>query len=241
VPATIATAGRLYVYDVNATDPDGDGSLTYSLAQSPVGMTVDATTGRVEWKPTLAYVGSHQVEIQVTDKGATPASTTQTFLLSVDAPSLQKAIIPVVGGYDQRTRTLASNDCAASVQAVDDNCWETPTNSYTVYNFGSASIPPGAEIRSLVLCVPLRGTPVPRGQAGVESGTGWPERPGRLGHRECGRFRWQGEQGDDRLGLHECREEVRNGQLASVAGQNNCSTPQKRAFIDRIYLVVEWR
>ena len=54
-PATVRL-GSTYVYQVIATDPDGD-KLTYSLTTQPVGMTIDPNTGLVTWKPTPAQLG----------------------------------------------------------------------------------------------------------------------------------------------------------------------------------------
>jgi hypothetical protein len=58
--------GQVYVYDVEATDPDGY-PLFFSLSVFPVGMTIDAGTGRIEWSPTTAQIGLHSVEVKVED------------------------------------------------------------------------------------------------------------------------------------------------------------------------------
>ncbi|GAH64003.1 unnamed protein product, partial [marine sediment metagenome] len=49
-PVTTATVGVTYVYDVNATDPDGD-TLTYSLATYPSGMFINSVNGLIWWIP----------------------------------------------------------------------------------------------------------------------------------------------------------------------------------------------
>lgn len=63
---TLNTSNEIYVYEVKATDPDGD-ALTFSLEESPPGMTIDAATGRIEWKIPSETKGSFQVKITVTD------------------------------------------------------------------------------------------------------------------------------------------------------------------------------
>lgn len=47
-PVTTAFAGNEYQYDVEAIDPDDD-PLSYSLVDSPDGMTIDPDTGLVVW------------------------------------------------------------------------------------------------------------------------------------------------------------------------------------------------
>jgi hypothetical protein len=41
--------GRVWTYQVNATDADGD-PLTYSLKSAPQGMTVGSGTGLIKWE-----------------------------------------------------------------------------------------------------------------------------------------------------------------------------------------------
>ena len=61
-----------YVYDVEADDPDGD-VLTYSLTVSPTSsnekyvMTIEPSTGVIEWLPSLTQLGLNQVIVEVTD------------------------------------------------------------------------------------------------------------------------------------------------------------------------------
>ncbi len=56
-PAVVSSVlGEEYHYDVDATDPNIDDVLTYSLITQPDGMTIDASTGLVQWQPSNAYV-----------------------------------------------------------------------------------------------------------------------------------------------------------------------------------------
>jgi len=65
-PIIILNHGE-YVYDVEAEDPDGD-ILTYSLAVSPDGMTIDPETGVIRWQPNGENTwGAHQVIVEVSD------------------------------------------------------------------------------------------------------------------------------------------------------------------------------
>ena len=79
-PGSEGIVGQAYVYDVDATDPDGD-SLTYDLLVAPDGMTVDAETGLIQWAPTDDALGNHSVWVQVTDgRGGTAQ---QQFTLAI--------------------------------------------------------------------------------------------------------------------------------------------------------------
>lgn len=64
-PATIGI-GQIYRYAAAAVDPDGD-PLTWSLPQSPTGMTIDPVTGLIEWIPEAP--GSVPVRVRVSDGG----------------------------------------------------------------------------------------------------------------------------------------------------------------------------
>jgi len=79
---TTAKVGRQYGYALKASDPDGD-ALSYTLVQGPSGMTIQATSGAVEWVPSSAQQGSHVVSVRVSDPGG--AAATQDFAVAVAA------------------------------------------------------------------------------------------------------------------------------------------------------------
>ncbi|WP_273149961.1 Ig-like domain-containing protein, partial [Methylophaga thiooxydans] len=60
---TTATEDEAYSYSATATDIDGD-TLTWSLTQSPEGMTIDANSGAISWTPANG-VTSANVTVQV--------------------------------------------------------------------------------------------------------------------------------------------------------------------------------
>jgi len=78
---TSATVGVAYTYNVNATDPDTEDVLTYSLTSKPAGMSIVAATGVICWTPIAA--GSFAVGIKVSDPGL--LSDTQSFNITVSA------------------------------------------------------------------------------------------------------------------------------------------------------------
>ena len=65
-PVTVAPENVPYSYDVDAIDPDGD-PLTYSLALSPVGMTINPDTGLIAWNHDPNYGTDSPVTVEVTD------------------------------------------------------------------------------------------------------------------------------------------------------------------------------
>lgn len=79
-PITSATQDQPYQYSVTATDPDSD-ALSFSLTTAPSGMSIDATTGLIAWRPNNAHVGSNNVELRVSDANALFAS--QSFSIDV--------------------------------------------------------------------------------------------------------------------------------------------------------------
>lgn len=77
-----ATVGELYHYDVEATDPDGDG-LGYDLLAAPAGMVIDGATGLITFAPEAA--GSFPVSLRVSDGQAGEAF--QSYTLEVIQPN----------------------------------------------------------------------------------------------------------------------------------------------------------
>jgi len=83
--ATI-TVGETYTYTVEATDPDGD-TLTYSLTDSPAGMTIDENSGEITWTSTA--VGSYGVTVEVSDGDL---NDTQSFTITI-IPSPKRVVM----------------------------------------------------------------------------------------------------------------------------------------------------
>jgi hypothetical protein len=79
-PVTTATVGQLYSYDVNAV---GDPTPEYTLTVYPAGMTINATTGLIEWTPGLSDVGPNEVWVLAWN---TAGADTQSYWIDVSAP-----------------------------------------------------------------------------------------------------------------------------------------------------------
>jgi Putative Ig domain len=111
-PITRGATNQAYVYQVAATDPEND-ALRYSLGKRPQGMTID-TAGKISWTPQSAQVGTHTIEVKVTDtQGAT---TTQTYNLEVGTTAINHA--PEITSTPGLLADL-SNPYRYQVQATD--------------------------------------------------------------------------------------------------------------------------
>ncbi len=64
-PATAIADGQ-YAYAVTAVDQDND-ALTYKLDAAPPGMTIDAASGRIEWRVKPDAKGPQRVRVSVDD------------------------------------------------------------------------------------------------------------------------------------------------------------------------------
>ena len=80
-PVLEANENTLYQYDVNATDYNYGDVITYGLEMAPSGMTIDASTGMIEWTPVNAQVGEHNVRVIASDQHG--AKGTQIFTVQV--------------------------------------------------------------------------------------------------------------------------------------------------------------
>ncbi len=113
---------QLFSYDVEATDPDANDQLTYLLENGPVGMSIDSSTGLIQWLPSAVHLGNHPVSVRVQDSGGLFDS--QSFTLSVAHANQAPAITttPVTSALDNQ---LYSYD----VEAIDPDAGDQLTYS----------------------------------------------------------------------------------------------------------------
>jgi len=64
-----ALSEGVFTYEVTANDPDGD-PLQFSLENGPAGMSIDPTSGRIEWPVPTDLSGNFRVRIVVSDRDA---------------------------------------------------------------------------------------------------------------------------------------------------------------------------
>ncbi len=90
--APLLTADNLaYRYPVTAEDIDVGDVLTFSLVAAPSGMTIDPTTGVIDWQPGFDQAGEHPVTVAVTDSAG--ASDAQSFVLMVERSNRPPTIV----------------------------------------------------------------------------------------------------------------------------------------------------
>jgi len=154
-PGTTAKVGIEYTYEIEATDPDADDVLTYSLTKKPTGMTINESTGAVSWTPTEAQVGEHQVIIEVSDG---KVSVFQNFTITVEKALLDfivvvpsemtvylgdsKDIDSITAHYDNETTANIELDSADVSYSSDDEDIATVSDSGVVtgVDTGTATI-----------------------------------------------------------------------------------------------------
>ena len=117
-PITTTQEGALYTYTVEATDPEGD-TLTFSLSTSPDGMTINSSTGEINWTSTEEQIGANEVTVEVSDQFK---STTQTFTITVGEATLTSiTVLPTVMTLTKgQSKPITSVTASYSNGAVTD-------------------------------------------------------------------------------------------------------------------------
>lgn len=110
VPVATATVGQPYRYDVDAADADGD-RLSYRLAASAPGLSIDAASGLIQWTPGMGDVGNHPVTVQVDDGQG--GSDTQSFGLAVSPPA-----VPALAGLSRAAAESALRQAGFTVGSL---------------------------------------------------------------------------------------------------------------------------
>ncbi len=112
-PPVVAAVDAPYVYAVRVTDPEND-PLTFALTDAPVGMTIDASTGLIQWTPTAGQVGQQAVALTVEDGQGGMAS--QSYVVEVDAEAPNRP--PMITSAPQFSATV-DRPYQYAVTAVD--------------------------------------------------------------------------------------------------------------------------
>lgn len=92
VPPEFGVLDQLYVYDPVGFDPERD-ELMWELTTSPRGMSIDALTGSIRWTPDDLQLGTHTIDITVTDRFL--GQSTQQYQLHIGCNNLAPAIISI--------------------------------------------------------------------------------------------------------------------------------------------------
>ena len=118
IPDQTHNVGSNYAFDVSATDTnggEGSGEFTYSLTQRPsVTMTINATTGVIDWSSGNLIVGTHTVTVTATDLSG--ASDSATFLLTIN-PQFTLTVVKAGTGSGTVTSSPAGITCGSTCSA----------------------------------------------------------------------------------------------------------------------------
>ena len=143
VPITSVKLDATYRYTARAIDPDGD-SITFSLVESPVGMTINPTTGVISWQ--AAELGVYDVVIGASDGIYSPS--TQSFRVTV-SPSVdvnQAPVInstptgPAIRGNQWRYAATATDPNGDAISWSIDNLADFPAGNLPVFNSATGLI-----------------------------------------------------------------------------------------------------
>jgi len=104
--------GDTVSFIAQATDADGD-SISYSIADSPVGAYFGTASGEFNWTPTPGQAGTYSVTVTATD--STGKSDPETFQITVG-----EYYAPVVAAIAKQT-VMAMSTLSLTAQATDAN------------------------------------------------------------------------------------------------------------------------
>ncbi|MEM7166095.1 MAG: putative Ig domain-containing protein, partial [Planctomycetota bacterium] len=143
---TTGQEGVPYSYDVDAPDPNGSDTLTFTLEVFPTGATIDSGTGIISWTPAAVHVGAtNDFTVRVTDDGLpTNLFDEQMFVVSVAGPNLAPTITTTAVTSGQEGVAYSYD-----VDASDPNGSDTLTFSLEVFPTG-ATIDSGTGIISWI-------------------------------------------------------------------------------------------
>ncbi|MFH1719589.1 MAG: Ig-like domain-containing protein [Planctomycetota bacterium] len=231
-----------YLYTVRAKDPDAGDTLTYSLTRKPEGMTINPATGLIEWGPTSAQAGSHDVVVTVADSNRIRAFDTQSFTVTVTSlTSPLKSTMNVADCFTQKGKDrISMKDKVPAVQASDNNRLETAPLSYTCYEFNDASIPSGASIISVVVYIEhFEDQQFRNGKLEWAVGTGWPTKPAVWASIEAPVRQGESNEAIDSWDVTSAVETPEKANSLQFRVANNTSGESKTS-VDYVYAVIEW-
>jgi len=241
-PVTTAMVDVTYTYQVKALDPDKADKLTYSLTDSPAGMTIDQATGVIQWTPTDSQKAGHEVAVMVADSNSVPASDTQRFTVSVNPTPPKTATLTIVDGCDLLSRKLLSaSHKTDAVRESDDKRLEENSGASISYDFSKVNVPEGAKITSVVVYVEhFEEQQFSTGKLQWEVGSGWPAKPDVWSSIDAPVRRGQQNEATDCwdvTSVADTPEKVASLQL-KISNKDNIA--RKKSLVDRIYAVVDW-
>jgi VCBS repeat-containing protein len=232
-----------YKYSVVAKDPDPGDKLIYSLTKKPEGMSINESSGLIEWKPTRSDAGAHDVTVRVADNYKTRGVDTQSFTITVTSlDSPLENTLTVTDCFNQKgTEKLSAKDKINVVQKSDDNRLETEPHSYTCYRFSNPSIPEGAAVVSVVVYIEhFEDTAFAKGKLSWSVGKGWPSKPDVWASIQAPVRPGQGSEATDSWDVTSAVNTAGKVNSFYVQVQNNDAAGPRKTSVDYIYAVVKW-
>jgi RHS repeat-associated protein len=109
-PTYAADAGALYQYAVTAVDPAGL-ALSYSLTAAPTGMSINRSSGLIQWTPAPGQAGPNAVTVVATNAGGASASQSFAIVVTVNQPPAISSTAPttITAGLTYRYDVQASD------------------------------------------------------------------------------------------------------------------------------------
>ena len=241
-PVTTAMFNVLYTYDVNATDVDTEDTLTYLLLAKPEDMTIDPATGLIQWMPTDISEEPNEIVVMAVDSNTVPASDTQSFTIKVSPTPPRIVTLTIKEGYDSSNKKpLSANERTGTVHVSDNDRLEINPGSYISFGFSDVSVPPGAQIKSVIVYIEhFEQEQFPSGKLKWNVGTGWPGKPATW--ISIGAPIRKGEENDsldswDITSFVDTSEKLQSMQLQI---ENINSAPEAKTLVDYVYAIVEW-
>ncbi|MEZ5552896.1 MAG: putative Ig domain-containing protein [Pseudomonadales bacterium] len=109
--------GATLVLNAIGLDPEGE-TLRYGVATGPAGLSINTTTGAIQWTPGVAQVGTAGATVTATDPGGQQAQT--SFMVTVlseqvnNAPTIDPVADQTVDALSTITLTVTAHDTDAN-------------------------------------------------------------------------------------------------------------------------------
>jgi uncharacterized repeat protein (TIGR02543 family) len=133
-PPTAILAGKHLQYQVQVESSEPS-TLQLSLTTSPIGLTLDSSTGLMTWTPKISQVGDQAVTINAKDS---VGQTSQSFTLSVfGSQQVASALITASGGG-----VITVNDPASSINGLNISIPPGALTADTTFSVSELIIPP---------------------------------------------------------------------------------------------------
>jgi hypothetical protein len=240
-PASLMRIGSKFVYDVEAADTDLSDTLIYSLITKTDGMTINSSSGLIEWNPTKDQVGIYDIEVKVEDSNT--ASDTQNFTLTYTSPdSPISQTLKVKDGYNNKIKkSLSAENMLGTIQESDNARYEIQGGTSVSFSFPEISIPMGTVISSVVLCVEhYEDRGFSAGSLQWNIGTGFSDNPDIWHSINAPIHDNQAQESADSWDITNIVNKPEKINSFQLQINNNSNTTNQKTFIDNIYVIVKW-